>query len=127
MLGLRVRTATYFSTETSFKREIVRSGHWHTKPGNFSSADAYSDKPMGRSGRRDLVLWGSRGRMMAEHESLEGAELGSQPGLQGTPPCIFPLEARHLSLANILGSHYFLGHCLLRRDKTEKHAGLGGL
>lgn len=131
-LGLRVRTATYFSTGMSFKLEIVRGGRWHTKLSNFFSADVYSDKQIGRSTHRDLVMWGSERCIIAEKETLKRGEVGvpacpardtpldhpSKSGCWGTSA--FPSEC--------FGSGCFLGHghFLLGRAKMEKHGRLEG-
>lgn len=120
MVGLRVRTATYFSAETSFKLETVRGGHWHTKPSSFSSADVYSDKPTGSSGRRDLDPWGSRGRMTTAHESLEGAE----PGVPACPARDTPLHLPSASTSAVLGEHFgeSLSRSLFARERQNGEA-----
>lgn len=116
----------------SFKLEIVRGGRWHTKLSNFFSADVYSDKQIGRSTHRDLVMWGSERCIIAEKETLKRGEVGvpacpardtpldhpSKSGCWGTSA--FPSEC--------FGSGCFLGHghFLLGRAKMEKHGRLEG-
>lgn len=71
----------------SFYLEILCGGHWHTELSNLFSADVYSDQQISRRSHKDLVLWGSSSQIMAEQETLEGGELGTQ-----TPSWIKPLS-----------------------------------